>query len=86
VYLVKNPRNQINRLRNSTNIWSRYWRDFSLKFIKMFEKKPNIIKSPDLSKLREVIIDHRTKIYIAPDADIEKARERYFERLTKKKA
>ena len=47
----------------------------------MFEKKPNIVKSPDLSKLKEVIIDHRTKIYIAPDADIEKARERYLDRI-----
>jgi hypothetical protein len=51
----------------------------------MFEKKPNIIKSPDLSKLKEVVIDHRTKIYIAQDADIEKAIERYKERLTRKK-
>jgi hypothetical protein len=51
----------------------------------MFEKKPNIIKSPDLSKLKEVVIDHRTMIYIAQDADIEKAKERYKERLTRKK-
>jgi hypothetical protein len=48
----------------------------------MFEKKPNIIKSPDLSKLKEVIIDHRTKIYIAPGADIEEARNRYLSRIT----
>jgi hypothetical protein len=48
----------------------------------MFEKKPNIIKSPDLSKLREVVIDHRTKIYIAPDADIEEARTRYLFRIS----
>jgi hypothetical protein len=46
----------------------------------MFEKKPNIVKSPDLSKLKEVIIDHRTKIYIALDADIEEARSRYLSR------
>jgi hypothetical protein len=46
----------------------------------MHEKKP-IIKSPDLSKLREVIVDHRTKIYIAPDADIEEARNRYLFRI-----
>jgi hypothetical protein len=37
----------------------------------MFEPRPNTNKSPDISKLKEVIIDHRTKIYIAPDADIE---------------
>jgi hypothetical protein len=51
----------------------------------MFEKKTNIIKSPDLSKLKEVVIDHRTKIYISPDADVEKARERYLSRLIRKK-
>jgi hypothetical protein len=48
----------------------------------MFEKKPNIIKSPDLSKLIEVIIDHRTRIYITPGADIEEARNRYLSRIT----
>jgi hypothetical protein len=47
----------------------------------MFEKKPIVFKSPDLSKLKEVIIDHRTKIYIAPDADIEEAKSRYFSRV-----
>jgi hypothetical protein len=50
----------------------------------MFDKKQNIVKSPDLSKLKEVIIDHRTKIYIAPNADIEKARERYFDRILRR--
>ncbi len=44
----------------------------------MFEKKPNVFKSPDLSKLKEVVIDHRTKIYIAPGADIEEAKNRYL--------
>jgi len=48
----------------------------------MFEKKQAIVKSPDLSKLKEVIIDHRTRIYIAPDADIEEARNRYLSRNT----
>lgn len=51
----------------------------------MLEKKPENIKSPDLTKLKEVIIDHRTKIYIAPDADIEEAKYRYHNRLTPKK-
>jgi len=46
----------------------------------MFEKKQSVFKSPDLSKLKEIIIDHRTKIYIAPDADIEEAKNRYFSR------
>jgi hypothetical protein len=51
----------------------------------MFEKKPVVFKSPDLSKLKEVIIDHKTKIYIAPGADIEEAKSRYLERNTVKK-
>ena len=51
----------------------------------MFEKKPIVFKSPDLSKLREVIIDHRTKIYIAHDADIEEARNRYLFRNASKR-
>ena len=58
---------------------------FILYTLQMIDKKPNIIKSPDLTKLKEVVIDHRTKIYIAPDADIEKARERYLTRLIRKK-
>jgi hypothetical protein len=51
----------------------------------MFEKKTNMFKSPDLSKLQEVIIDHRTKIYIAIGADIEEARDRYLSRNTTRK-
>lgn len=52
----------------------------------MLDKKQNIIKSPDLSKLKEVIIDHRTKIYVSPDTDVEKARENYLNRIARKKA
>jgi hypothetical protein len=44
----------------------------------MLEKKPIVYKSPDLSKLKEVVIDHRTRIYIAPEADVEEARNRYL--------
>jgi hypothetical protein len=51
----------------------------------MIEKKNVIIKSPDLSKLREVIIDHRTKIYIPLDADIEEAKNRYIYRTASKR-
>jgi hypothetical protein len=51
----------------------------------MFEKKANILKSPDLSKLKEVVIDHRTKIYIAPGADVEEARTRYLSRISARK-
>jgi len=46
----------------------------------MYEPKSNTNKSPDLSKMKEVVIDHRTKIYIALDADPEEARVRYFAR------
>jgi hypothetical protein len=42
------------------------------------ERKPVVFKSPDLSKLKEVIIDHRTRIYIALEADVEEARTRYL--------
>ena len=51
----------------------------------MVEKKQNTFKSPDLSSLQEVVIDHRTKIYIAPGADIEEARNRYLSRVTARK-
>lgn len=51
----------------------------------MYEKKPKTFKSPDLSKLQEVIIDWRTKIYIATGADPEVARTKYFERIGNKK-
>ncbi len=46
----------------------------------MFEKKHNIIKSPDLTKMQRVEIDHRTTIYIAQGADPEEARSRYNNR------
>ena len=46
----------------------------------MFKTQASLIKSPDISKLKEVIIDHRTKIYIAPGADPEEARHRYLSR------
>lgn len=46
----------------------------------MFEKKAATFKSPDLSKMKAVIIDHRTTIYIASDADSEEAKEKYLSR------
>jgi hypothetical protein len=46
----------------------------------VFEKKQTVFKSPDLNKLQAVVIDHRTKIYIALGADPEEARARYFSR------
>lgn len=51
----------------------------------MTEKKQDPHKSPDISAMKEVIIDHRTRIYIHPDADVEEARYRYQNRLTAKK-
>jgi len=41
-------------------------------------------KSPDLSKLKAVIIDHRTTIYISQEADTEEARARYLARNSSK--
>lgn len=52
----------------------------------MIDRKQNAFKPPDTRKLQEVIIDHRTRIYIALDADPQKARERYFSRFETKKA
>jgi hypothetical protein len=51
----------------------------------MYKKNIQNIKSPDLSKLKEVVIDHRTKIYISPTDDIEEARSRYLSRIAGRK-
>jgi hypothetical protein len=48
----------------------------------MYEKKQKTFESPDLAKMQEVVIDHRTKIYIAVGADPEEARTRYLSRPT----
>jgi hypothetical protein len=45
------------------------------------DKKQVTFKTPDLSKMQEVIIDVRTRIYIEPGADPEEARTRYLARL-----
>ena len=50
----------------------------------MFKKKQNNFKSPDLTKLQEVVIDFKTKIYIALGADPEEAKSRYLSRLEDK--
>jgi hypothetical protein len=52
----------------------------------MYEKKQNIIKTPDLKQLQEVVIDFRTRIYIALDADPAEAKKRYLERKENKRA
>jgi hypothetical protein len=46
-----------------------------------YDKKPVLFKTPDLSKMQEVVIDGRTRIYITQGADPEKARNRYLARL-----
>jgi hypothetical protein len=46
----------------------------------MHEKKAVVYKSPDLTKLQAVIIDLRTIIYIALDANPDVAREQYLQR------
>jgi len=51
----------------------------------MFEKKQNDYKDPDLTKMQEVIIDVKTKIYIPIGADPKEAKNRYFSRLESKK-
>jgi hypothetical protein len=51
----------------------------------MFEKSKNVYKTPDMSKLKEVVIDDRTKIYIALDADPAEAKNRFLTRLREKK-
>ena len=50
----------------------------------MFEKKQTNFKTPDLGKLQEVVIDARTKIYIAIGANPEDAKNRYLSRLEAK--
>jgi hypothetical protein len=46
----------------------------------MQERKPVVFKTPDITKMQEVVINHRTKIYIAVGADPEEARTRYWAR------
>lgn len=45
------------------------------------DKKQAAFKTPNLSKMQEVIIDTRTRIYIEPDADPVEARDRYLARM-----
>jgi hypothetical protein len=44
----------------------------------MQEKKQNVFKTPDITKMQEVVINQRTKLYIAVGADPEEARSRYW--------
>lgn len=44
----------------------------------MADKKQNHFTPPDMSKLKSVIIDNRTRIYIPLHMDAEEARDRYW--------
>jgi hypothetical protein len=46
----------------------------------MQERNKIIFKSPDITKMQVVVINHNTKIYIAISADPEEARSRYWNR------
>jgi hypothetical protein len=46
----------------------------------MQERKQMVFKTPDITKMQEVVINHRTKIYIAVGADPEEAKSRYWAR------
>jgi hypothetical protein len=51
----------------------------------MYDKKPASFVSPDLSKLQAVVIDIKTILYIALDADPKLAKESYLARVGMKK-
>jgi hypothetical protein len=46
----------------------------------MQEKKQPVFKTPDITRMQEVVINDRTRIYIAVGADPEEARSRYWAR------
>ncbi|NVO20020.1 MAG: hypothetical protein HXX13_09985 [Bacteroidetes bacterium] len=50
----------------------------------MSEKKAVVFESPNLSKLQSVVIDSKTTIYIALDADPVEAKNRYLTRINRK--
>lgn len=50
----------------------------------MREKYKSSYPSPDLSKLQEVVIDDKTKIYIPLGADSQEAKEHYLSKLREK--
>lgn len=51
----------------------------------MAVKKQVVHESPNLNNMKQVVIDHKTRIYIRKDEDPEEARKRYFEKLEFKK-
>ena len=51
----------------------------------LYDKKPTAFVSPDLSKLQAVVIDIKTILYIALDADPKLAKSSYLSRVGMKK-
>jgi hypothetical protein len=51
------------------------------RIIKSMKKKQNNFKSPELAQLQEVVIDFRTRIFIALGADPKEARNRFISRF-----
>jgi hypothetical protein len=50
----------------------------------MLEKKPSTFKTPDISKMQEVVIDQKTRIYIPFGNSVEEAKKRYLIRAEAK--
>jgi hypothetical protein len=50
----------------------------------MSEKKGINFESPNVNKMQAVVIDHKTTIYIAQDANPEEAKKRYLSRINRK--
>jgi hypothetical protein len=46
----------------------------------MEEKRQVVFKSPDITKMQEIVINPNTRIYIPLGADPEEARSRYWNR------
>lgn len=53
----------------------------NVKNSRKLDKKQPVHKTPNLSHMQVVVIDGKTSIYIAPDADPEQARKKYLARL-----
>jgi hypothetical protein len=58
--------------------------EFNERYNDMYEKKQINLKSPDLSKLQVVVIDSRTRIYVALGTDPEEAKIHYIAKLEAK--
>ncbi len=50
----------------------------------MSEKKGVNYESPNMNKMQAVVIDNKTTIYIAMDANADAAKQRYLSRINRK--